>query len=116
MTAEELEGGHAERILIGARIGRSAVPQLGTHVSWRSDDEPRSRLPPLWIDDALREAEIEHLRRPVGGDHDVARLHVAVNDPGAMRRIERTCDRREPLHFLFDGRRVSADEVAERAT
>ena len=40
----------------------------------------------------LREAEIEHLDRAVGGNLDVRGFQITMDDPALVREVERACD------------------------
>ena len=112
-AGEQLGRRHAECVLIRACIGLLAGTLLGRHVARRPDEIADLGLELLGIVDGLGEPEIEHLRRAFARDHDVARLHVAMNDPRVVRRRERACDASEPSQLHLGRHLRVADERAQ---
>ena len=78
-AGDELVRGEPIRILIGARVDLVPGELLGRHVARRPQDLALLRAE-AHRRDGLGEPEIEHLDDPVVDDHDVRRLHVAVDD------------------------------------
>jgi len=84
-TAEREESDDAKRVDVAARVEPAAFELLGRHVGRRADDDPDARQRRRV--DAARpgQPEVEQPDGAVGGDHDVARLDVAVDDAGGVR-------------------------------
>jgi len=55
-----------------------------------------------------RDAEVHDLHHPVGRDHDVGRLHVAVHDAGVVRVLEADEDLFDDFSGAFDRQRADA--------
>ncbi len=90
-SREELEENGSEREDVGPAVHGFSSDLLRRHVVDGPDDEPRggllhpggdrvSRLRRAWSGPP-REAEVEDLRAPLGGDDDVRGLQVPVDDP-----------------------------------
>lgn len=67
----------------------------------------RDRLEPLDVcqrnGQDLGEPEVEDLQEPVGRDHQILRLQVAMDDPGAVRLCEAVRELRAEVEQLRDG-------------
>ena len=61
------------------------------------------------------QAEVEDLRLPVGGQHDVARLQVAMKDAVPVRVLERVGDRRAEVEHGVERQRARREARLERA-
>src|SRR5262249_5977077 len=99
-AAQHLEQHAAERPDIRALVQGAAARLLWTHVGRCSEDGPlalerggqRRRYRELRLRrpfPRLGETEVEHLHRSAGGNLDVGRLQVAMNDALLMRGLER---------------------------
>ncbi len=111
--------GHAKAKLITERIGSLAPKLLGRHVGGRPNQGPalghdpsRRRTLELRVARQLqeleaRQAKVHHAHAPVGADHDVVGLEVAVNHGLGMGRGEPPPGRHEHIDDLGDraGRR-----------
>jgi hypothetical protein len=101
-AGEQPEQDHTKRVDVGARVDRFRSGQhlFGAHVRERPQELSglrfHGRHQHLRADRA-RDAEVEHLRLTVGGDEDVARLEVAMNDAALMRVLYRIADQRHQL-------------------
>jgi len=103
VDARAVEGAHAgdhleaedpERVEIRARVGALPRHLFGSHVVRRADDLALLGEPVLAIG-RRRDPEVEEshaLAAPVGLDHDVRRLEIAVHDPERVRRGEAVAD------------------------
>src|SRR5207245_11297112 len=60
-----------------------------------------------------REAEVENLRPTVGGDEDVLRLQVPVDDPLLVGGRKARRDLKRIVHGLAHGQRTAAQAAAE---
>ena len=72
-----IEGG-AERINIGARVGAGRAILLGRRIPGRHGARPGGGG--LAAFDQFRQSEIHQVNMAIGGDTNVARFYVAVND------------------------------------
>jgi hypothetical protein len=108
-AAQSLEQDAPERPDVGAAVDRLAARLLGAHVRRGAEqdavagggDRQRRRLGEIrprlsrarahLRPEHLGEAEVEHLRLPLGSDFDVPRFEIAVDDATLVRRLER-CD------------------------
>ena len=61
------------------------------------------------------EPEVENLRLAVGGEHDVARLQVAMQEPVPVRIVERVGDRRAEPSTSSSGSGPALEARLERA-
>ncbi len=77
----------ADRVQIGPAIDFVAEHLLGRHVGRRAHHEPVVRQ--VFGAADAGDAEVHDLDAAVLGDHHVRRLHVAMDDAGAMRVLER---------------------------
>ena len=103
---EALEQHAAERPDVGAPVDRRAARLLGAHVGRGAEDHARAGsrrrvmvgefdevgVEPASDRIALGEAEVEHLHRARGREHDVAGLEIAVDDAALVRRLDRRGD------------------------
>ena len=80
----------AEREHVGAEVELPAFDVLGRHVRRRAEQLARHGQP-LEVDH-VRDAEVHQLHHSVGADHDVLRLHVAVEDAVGVRVREGAAD------------------------
>jgi len=89
VPSEQLIEHDAGRVEVSARVGELPASLLGREVT--SSAENRACLSKIRgrVGDRSGDAEIHHLHLARGGDHDVARLDVKVNDPRLMRVLER---------------------------
>ena len=92
VSGKHFVGHHGQRVLIGRGSLRLAVPLFRGHVrggaSGSLRDHAHTRHARV---DLGREAEVEDLHIPLGIDHDVARLDVAVDDLLFVGVVERGC-------------------------
>ena len=104
---------------VGTRIDLSVFDLLGRHVLERADD--RSFLGQRFVMGGavdleyrrgLGQPEIEELRSRLG-DHDVARLQIAVDDPRAMGFVESVGDLHAVAHDLLQRQRTLGDALRE---
>ncbi len=82
VAREQLERHAADRVEVSPRTDVLRHGLLGRHVSWRADSRPgrgqeRAGLHPRG---RLGDAEVRDLHAPVGRDHEVLGLQVAVHD------------------------------------
>ena len=63
--------------------------------------------------DWLRQAEVEHLRAPVGCDFDVGGFQIAVDDALAVRRFQCLGNLASDLQRLVHRHRSAGETVAE---
>jgi hypothetical protein len=101
-TRQQLVADHAERVHVRARIDPLRIPLdlLRAHVRDRPEDlaRARERRPrPQVLRRRARDAEVEHLRRPVLVDEDVRRLQVAVDHALLVRVVHGAAHLREQL-------------------
>ncbi len=64
----------------------------------------------------LRQAEIEHLHRPVVGQFDIRRLEVAMDDPALVCRIERVGDLPRNRDHVARWQRTLRDALGQRGS
>ncbi len=79
-----LAGGHfiedeAQRVDVRPPVGGFPFPLFRGHVRRRTDDDVARRERFVWVCLLFRQTEIEHFHAR-SGEHDVARLQVAVHD------------------------------------
>ncbi len=103
---------HPQRPDIRAGIGGLAVELLGGHVGRRAHG--RAGAGDAGLVGELGDAEVDDLHPSVGSHHDVARLHVAVDDPLLMGAGEAGGDLLGDPHRLDQGERPALDPVAQR--
>ena len=110
-AGEHLVEHDAEREDVGAVVERLSRDLLGRHVARRAQQHARGRLHVRVAQP--RDAEVHDLHAAVGEHHDVAGLHVAVDDAALVGRRERLGHARGDLHRLRGRERAAADEVAQ---
>ncbi len=110
---ERLEHRHAEREGVRVRVGRRAAEELGRHVGDGPHDLVAARERAVVHD--LHEAEVHELRIARGRDDHVRRLHVAVDEPRLVDRLERGGDIVRDPHAAPLGERTAPTEVGEVA-
>jgi hypothetical protein len=109
----ELVQHDAAREHVGAEVELLAEHVLGRHVRRRAEQLP-GHGHALRVDH-LRDAEVGQLDHPVGPDHHVLRLDVAVQDAVAVGVGQRAADLRHHHRAeLGEARRVIGDELLER--
>ena len=94
LAGGELVEEHSQREDVAGLGGRLAADLLGRQVAWRAEQSrrrsrrgparPSRRCGPAARAGAARQAEIEDLDQPVGGDHHIFGLQVAVHDSLGM--------------------------------
>ena len=62
----------------------------------------------------LRQAEVEHLHRAGGGELDVRRLEIAVDDPLLVRGLERLGDLSREFERLVERQRSARKTIGQR--
>ena len=83
-----------ERVEIGASVELLAAHLLGGQVLRGAHHDVVAREVGVGRLQALGDPEVGEQHPAVGGDHDVARLHVAMDEPGFVGVIERQAPRR----------------------
>ena len=121
-------GGHlvedeAERELVGAVVQRPSAGLLRRHVLEGAEQHPRlgavagQRLAGVDVlqdrGHDLGQPEVEDLQDPVGGDHQVLRLQVAMDDAGAVRLGQAVGELRAEAQHLGDGQGPGAETLAD---
>jgi hypothetical protein len=102
----------AERVDVGARIGGPTVDLLGREVPGGAHHGSRARE--VVGPGGLGDAEVGDLDRGAQRDEDVRRLHVAVDEPGAVGGVERVGDLLADADHVGDGQAtLLVDQVAE---
>ena len=99
-AGEHLVEHGAEREQVRARVGRRALDALGCDVAGGAEQRLRERGAVLLGQQAVGdgaaaqpgEAEVEDLHAPVGGEDDVRRLEVVVQDRAGVGGRESLCD------------------------
>ena len=87
-TGKQLEHDHTERIEVGFLVERVALDLFRRHVGRRTDAHDEGRVAVHVLVHVQGQAEIGDLRLVIGGDHDVGRLDVAMDDALPISRIE----------------------------
>ncbi len=114
LPGEHLEQDDAGRIQVGSRVDALAARLLWGEVLGRSHDRAGLGDRRRGLRDRPRDSEIHDLHLAVGGDHDVARLDVAVHDPGTVRILERRQDLCGDARGLVLRQRALGDDVFEK--
>ena len=112
---------HAKRKEVGPVIDHRPDRLLGAHVGGRAHDDVRRchRCACLVLGSAaarrreLREPEVQHLHLCRGRDHDVRRLHVAMDDTDGMRCLQRFGDLAAGRYHVPGGERSAAQLVGQ---
>ncbi len=105
--------------LFRRHVGRSAENDARARGGRRGDGRgirfgrglPRTHYPRL---DHLREAEVEHLHGAVGGDLDVGRFQIAMNNPLLVRGVEGVRDLLGDWECLVERDRSLCNTVRKR--
>ena len=100
LACKRVKRDHGERIEVSARVKRAAVDGLWRHVTRCT----HRRAPSSQLFYTLSDAEVHHRHRPLGGDHQVSRLDVAMYDPSLMEGVERLTDLRADVHNMLRGK------------
>ena len=93
-AGEALVQHEAERVEVGATVEAAAADLLGRQVLGRAHHDVVAGEVVVAGLETLGDAEVGEQHPAVGGDQDVARLDVAVHEPGAVRGVERGGDAR----------------------
>ena len=102
-----------QRVDVGGDGGVGALEDLRGAVHHRERGGLRHRVA---LGGDPGDAEVGQRGLPVGGDEHVLRLDVAVQDPGAVRGLQRARQLAAGVEHLGDGHRaVALDPVGERA-
>ena len=88
-ASQQLEHQHAKRIEVGLLVERIALDLFRRHVGRRANTHDEGRVAVHVLVHVQRQAEVSDLRLVVGGDHDVGRLDVTVDDALPIGRVER---------------------------
>ena len=114
-SGEAFEEDARERVDVARRACRLAADQLGRDVIERPHHlagRRQHRVRP-----SLGEPEVRHGRTARRVEHHVRGLHVPVNDPARVQRVEAGRDLRGEPEALIEGQRAGRlDAVAERAS
>ena len=89
---------HPQRVDIGAAVNFGPRGLFGRHVFGRADHHACAREHGPF--GGAHESKIHQRRVPVGRQHDVGRLDVAVNHAAAVSKIKRAGDLTQNLHRL----------------
>ncbi len=89
-TAQQLVQDDAKAVDV--RGGRRRLPERLLRAEVVDRSERRARKRQAGVRPGARNSEVGHFHAPVGIQHDVAGLHIAVDDPAVVCRIERSCD------------------------
>ena len=115
LAGEHLEQHDAGRVEVAARVDAFAARLLGREILRGAHDGAGLGDGCGRLGDRARDPEVHDLDLAVAGDHDVARLDVAVHDPGAVRVLERGQDLAGDPHGLVFGQRALGDDVFEQS-
>ena len=100
LAGERLVEHATERVDVGARVHLPALDLLGRAVLDRPDEGAGPRQPGRR--ELLDRTEVGEVSAVARADEDVRGLHVAVDEPACVRRVERGCDlahnRERPPH------------------
>ena len=119
MPGQQLVQDDAERVDVRRRRGLIAPGLLRAEVVDRAEGRPRQRH--LGLGDRPGDPEIRHLDPAIPVDHDVARLHVAMDDPALVGGVEgpgrlrgdpcRLARRQRPAPFDDRGEVLAVDQL-----
>ena len=105
---------------VGPRIDGVPLRLFRGHVGHGAHDHARTRHHPADGDvrrgtlDQLCQAEVQHLRPPVGGDDNVGRLDVAVDDAVGVRRFKGRSDLHSVVERRGDRQSAARQHLVER--
>ena len=112
MADQRLEHEQPERVDVGAGVGRAPVDLFGREVAGGAHHGARAGE--VVAARGLGDAEVGDLHRARARDEHVGGLHVAVDDPGAVRGVEGVGDLLADADDVGDGETVVlVDEVAQ---
>ena len=103
-AAQHLEEQEAERVHVGARVGRAPVDLLRREVA-RGAHHRAGAGEVVGLPTALAMPKSVTFTGPAGGHEHVRRFHVAVDEPGAVRGLERVGDLDADADHVADGER-----------
>ncbi len=106
-AGEHLVEDRGQRVLVRSRGGFS-LGVLGRHVPDGRDRQVGHRA-----GSHLRAAEVDQLGRPVGQDHDLARLQVAVDDVLAVGVLERAAELGHRREAVLEGQAPVGRDAAQ---
>ena len=115
LAREEFVEDGAQSVDVGGRSKQVLFPPglLGSHVARRAEDLAGAGMAGVVIE-AFGEAEVGDLGSAVGGEHDVGRLEVAMNDAAFMGGVHGACERFDQLGGV-PGRKGSVGELLGQA-
>jgi hypothetical protein len=109
---------------MSARLSTALPSLFGAHVGGRADDaaEAARRRGQRWrvqrfrgvFAESLREAEVQHLDAIIGGELDVRRFEVAVNDPLVVCGFERVHELSREAERVGQRHGTARDAFVER--
>ena len=109
---DRVEHGRPQCPEVGRRAALLALGLLRGHIGGRPDHQ--TGRGELRVALERGDAEVGQLGRAVAGDHDVARLDVAMDDPGLVGRLQRAGDLGADLGHPPDRQRaVGPDQVGQ---
>ena len=112
LRSQQLIGHESGREDVGTRVNRLSGKLLGRDVVERA--EQRTGLREAAVSES-RDAEVENTYAPLGVDHHVRGLDVAMDDALGVRVVKSGQQLVQPSEFLSDGHRPPAgDDVGKR--
>ena len=116
LAREALVQHEAQRVEVGPAVEREAEDLLGRQVLRRAHHHVLGREVLVAALHGLGDAEVRQLHAALGGDEDVARLDVAVDETGLVGVVERGGHRSPDHERLVDAQPPGlVQEVAQRA-